>query len=144
MKRFWIYVTTCLFMFLSPPDGHADTAQLNGPVTAQVIDIYDGDTFTVEAHIWINQTLKTKVRLLGVDTPEIRSKCSHEKELAKQARHMIRQLIMDQPVILSGIRKDKYGGRVLANATTADGTDLATLLIRHGLGRPYDGGKRIS
>lgn len=51
-------------------------------VPATVVSVYDGDTFTVEARPWPGMTLRTSVRVRGVDTPEIRGKCQAEKDLA--------------------------------------------------------------
>ncbi len=43
-----------------------------GPVTGAVISVYDGDTLTVDASPWPGLTVRTSVRIDGVDTPEIR------------------------------------------------------------------------
>ena len=52
-------------------------------IVSKVISVYDGDTFRVNidslpAIVGKNIT----VRLNGVDTPEIKGKCQHEKDLA--------------------------------------------------------------
>jgi len=41
-----------------------------GPVSAKVIRVVDGDTFTVEAYPWPGLEAKASVRVNGVDTPE--------------------------------------------------------------------------
>jgi len=63
----------------------ADPA-ITGPVSAKVIKVYDGDTFTVEAYPWPGLEAKASVRVDGVDTPEIRGKCEAEKKKAIEAR----------------------------------------------------------
>jgi micrococcal nuclease len=60
--------------------------ELPGPIPAKIVSVYDGDTITVRAHIWLGQAVETKVRLDGIDTPEINGKCDAEKTLALQAR----------------------------------------------------------
>ena len=56
------------------------------PVQAQVATdalvtgAYDGDTVYVEAAIWPNMTWTGGIRVLGVDTPEIRGRCELEKK----------------------------------------------------------------
>lgn len=46
------------------------------PATAAlVVDAYDGDTLTVEAAVWPDWTWNGSVRVLGVNTPEIRGEC---------------------------------------------------------------------
>ena len=39
---------------------------------------------------------------------------------------------------------DKYGGRVVANAATRATPDISEALLKTGLVRPYDGGRRES
>ncbi len=55
-----------------------------GPIPADVIGVYDGDTLTVDAHPWPQITVRTSVRVRGIDTPEIRGKCSSEKAQASE------------------------------------------------------------
>ena len=57
-----------------------------GPIVATVVKVYDGDTLTVNAYPWPGMTVRTAVRVNGVDTPEIRGLCDAETELAKRAR----------------------------------------------------------
>ena len=113
-----------------------------GPVSAVVLRVIDGDTIAIRARIWIGQSVETKVRIAGVDTPELRGGCALEIELAIAARDLVVRVLGDQPATLRDVRYDKYGGRVLARVENNDGEDIAALLIAAGLGRPYDGGKR--
>lgn len=114
---------------------------LQGPIVADVVSNYDGDTITVRAHIWPGQTVETGVRVEGVDTPEIRGKCPKERRLAVVARDMTKRLVGAR-VQLRDIRPGKYAGRVVARVFISDGQDLAEVLIQNALGRPYAGGKR--
>lgn len=113
-------------------------------VSAEVQKVIDGDTLTVNAEIWPDLTHVGRVRVRGVDTPEIRGQCEQEKALALAARDFVRALLADQTVMLSEIENDLYGGRVLARVHLATGEDLADLVIDAGYGRPYEGGKRKS
>ena len=97
---------------------------------------------TVSARIWIGQTIETRVRLAGVDTPELRGDCDQERELAAAARDFVTARVGGGDVILWDVRYDKFGGRVLARVETGAGADLGSLMIGAGLGRAYDGGKR--
>ncbi len=115
-----------------------------GPVPARVLAVIDGDTIRVRARIWIGQEVETRVRLAGVDTPELRGKCARERELAAAARALVVESIGEGTVTLTDIRYDKFGGRVLARVATASGEDLATLLVGAGVGRAYDGGRRAT
>jgi endonuclease YncB( thermonuclease family) len=116
---------------------------MSGPVVADVLSVYDGDTLTVLAYPWPGINTHVSVRLLGVDTPEIRGKCDLERTLAQQARE-VALAALGTRVTLTNIRHDKYAGRVLADITLADGRSLADVLIASGLARPYDGGARQS
>ena len=113
-----------------------------GPVPAAVLEVIDGDTIMVRARIWLGQDVETRVRLSGVDAPEIKSRCAEERNLALMARDFVRNKVALARISLRDIRYDKYGRRVLARVITADGDDLAESLIRHGLARPYGGGSR--
>jgi endonuclease YncB( thermonuclease family) len=112
-----------------------------GPIVAAVVRVYDGDTLTVNAYPWPGMTIRTAVRVNGIDTPEIRGLCDAEKELAKQARDYVRATVGEH-VQLTNITLGKYAGRIIADVLLADGRSLAALLITEGLGREYDGGQR--
>ena len=118
---------------------------IKGPIEARVIDIYDGDTVTVRAKVWLGQEVEIKVRLNGIDTPEMRGKCPEEKVLAQQARAFTEARINESAtatVLLRDAQYGKYAGRVLGRLETANGEDLTTALIKANLGREYHGGKR--
>ena len=125
------------------PDGLPGNAEpVAGPVVAWVGEVIDGDTVLVRARIWLGQDVETRVRLLGIDTPELKARCGEEQRLALVARDFVRDRVLGRRVNLVDIRHDKYGKRVLSRVITPDGEDLGAALIRHGLGRPYDGGGR--
>ena len=115
-----------------------------GPVAARVLAVIDGDTIAVSARIWIGQHVVTRVRIVGVDAPELRGGCPRERALAVEARDFVLDAIDAGVVMLRDIRYDKYGGRVLARVENGNGQDLAALLVAAGLGRAYDGGARAS
>jgi endonuclease YncB( thermonuclease family) len=117
---------------------------LPGPVRADVIEVYDGDTLIVRARIWLGQVVSTKVRLAGVDAPELRGRCSREKLMARDARRFVERKLAGGGVTLRDIRFGKYAGRVLARVITAEGEDLGKALLAAGLARPYRGGRRGS
>ena len=111
-----------------------------GPITAHVVRVYDGDTITVDAFPWPDVTIRTGVRVDGVDTPEINGDCQAEKDLAVRARDFVRAQVGDT-VQLRNVRLGKYAGRVVADVWAGD-RDLAALIIAAGLGREYHGGAR--
>lgn len=114
-----------------------------GPLSGDVLSVQDGDTLNVSMHVWIGQKIETAVRIAGIDTPELKAKCDKERKLAIDARAELSSLVRSGKVILSSIKLEKYAGRVLANATTTNGIDIATHLINKGFARPYQGKKRV-
>ncbi|QJE73409.1 nuclease [Aerophototrophica crusticola] len=135
--------SVALLALLSAPAGAVE--RLSGPVPAEVLEVVDGDTLAVRATVWLNQAVETRVRVDGIDTPETRSRCKAEKELAQEAKARLKALVArgDAQVRLLDVQDDKFGGRVRARVVLADGTDLAKTLIADGLARPYKGGKRL-
>ena len=138
MKRI---ITLMLFSILAYTPCAAET--LPGPITAKVTRIIDGDTFDVRAQIWVGHYIETRVRLTGLDTPEIRGKCDSERQQARAAQDRLKHLIADKEIILENIENGKYAGRVLAAARTSGGLDIKDTLIAEGFARAYDGGKRL-
>ncbi len=120
--------------------GWRDT--IPGPVSALVVDVIDGDTVLVRARIWLGQEVETRVRLEGVDTPELRGKCQAARRLAREARAFVQAKVDGRQVLLSDIQYGKYAGRVVARIQTPDGEDLTEALIEAGLGHAYDGARR--
>ena len=129
------------FIIFAPVLAWTDPA-ITGPVAAKVVKVYDGDTFTVEAHPWPGITAKASVRVNGVDTPEIRGKCEEEKQKAIAAREFVKWLILGEVVFLQNVKYGKYAGRVVADVKLEGGANLADKIIGQGLGREYHGGAR--
>ena len=105
---------------------------------------YDGDTI-VSTYVPIPGLSAIRFRLLGIDTPEIRTaKCPEEKAAAYKARDFLTAEIKGKPTTVEFLRWDKYGGRVLVKVRNAQGEDLVAKLIAAGHGRAYDGGFKAS
>ena len=103
---------------------------------------YDGDTCYVLAPSLPEPLQKMSVRILGIDTPEIRGDCDEEKALAKQGRVVANREFREAETIeFRDLKWDKYGGRVLSNVYL-DGELYSQKLIDVGLARPYDGGTK--
>lgn len=139
--------------------GHADEAVLPRPAaetssatvppanpqagySAEVLRVVDGDTFEARVAIWPGLEVTTKVRLRGIDAPEMRSPCHGGRERAEAARSALAALLGEGRVGLRSVGPDKYGGRVVAAAFTTSTPDLGKALIEAGHARRYDGGRR--
>lgn len=103
---------------------------------------YDGDTCMMSLpgiHPLFGDHIP--VRLAGIDTPEMKGQCEREKQLARQARDLVRShLSRAGEIRLRKASRDKYF-RVDARVI-ADGADLSEILINQGLAVPYDGGAK--
>ena len=116
------------------------SAQMVMHIPAEVVRVVDGDTLEVRAYLWPGHTWLGKVRLRGIDTPELRGKCEIEKVMALDAKQFVETMI-GHTVILENVNKGKYAGRVVATVLVGD-DNLRDLLLLNGHGRAYDGGKR--
>ncbi|AYD03092.1 thermonuclease family protein [Neorhizobium sp. NCHU2750] len=117
--------------------------EISGPVSAEIIRVIDGDTLLVEAQPWPQQKMEVYVRIRGIDTPELKSKCQTIRAAASDARQMMEQLAGQSTHIqLIRISGDKYFGRIVADVIFADGQSAADNLLLAGLARPYDGGRK--
>ena len=112
--------------------------------TAVLLGCYDGDTCTVNIPGDMPSVFSESIpiRILGIDTPEIRGQCAKEKALAIKARDEARKFVVGKKVILSNVQRDKYF-RLVADMSTDEG-DLATRLLDLNLAVPYDGGTKSS
>ena len=109
--------------------------------TALYIRNYDGDTVRLMVQVWPDTYRAVNVRLLGIDTPEIRGQCKQEIEAAIEAREYVRATLQAANQIrVASYGLDKYG-RMLAEIFV-DGNDLGSMLRTNGMARKYDGGKR--
>jgi endonuclease YncB( thermonuclease family) len=80
------------------------------------------------------------VRLNGIDAPEIKGKSAEEKEVAKQARDFVSNLVLNKYVRLENIESEKYG-RILADVYIGD-VHLNELLLKERYAVKYDGGSK--
>jgi len=111
-------------------------------VAARVVSVLDGDTLVVRARLWLDQYLDVRVRLDGVDAPELRGRCPAERQLARRARAVVEAAVADAEVALTDIRYGKFARRVVARVSAAGVPDLSRDLLARGLARPYAGGPR--
>jgi micrococcal nuclease len=99
---------------------------------AEILRVIDGDTVEARIAIWLGQELVTKVRLRGIDAPELTGACASERAMAEAARERLTALIDARSVTLQEVGPDKYHGRVVARLVTAEGLDAGTALMAGG------------
>ncbi len=98
------------------------------PPTRQFCEAVDGDTIHCG---------EQRVRLIGLDAPELRARCEEEARLAQAATERLRHLL-EGGVTLEQAGQDRFG-RSLAVVRDQRGEDVAAVLIREGLARAYHG-----
>lgn len=106
--------------------------------------VVDGDTIDVSIDlgfkVWLH---KERVRLLGIDTPESRTRNLEEKALGLAAKEHLKKLLPKRFIIKTS--KDGKGkfGRILAEPIV-DGVNICQQMIDEGHAREYFGGKKKS
>jgi len=113
-----------------------------GSIPAEVLRVIDGDTFEARVHVWPGLDITTKVRLRGIDAPELRARCPAERTKAEAARDALVAMLAEGAVGVSGVGLDKYGGRVVADARTRSVANVSAELLERGYARRYAGGHR--
>ena len=113
------------------PDGPAPTSSVAAGDPVKVVSVPDGDTIVVAVGDGTE-----RVRVIGIDTPEIGPKECFALEAAREAR----ALVQGRTVLLTADPtqddRDRYG-RLLRHVTMADGRSMAQVLISGGFGREY-------
>ena len=104
------------------------------PLQVRVQAVHDGDTFTA---VGVTDGIRYKVRLLGVDTPEVDLNGKSQGEPAIRARDFLKELMPANTVatISEDSEKDKHG-RILG-LILADGLDVNKEMLRQGWGYLY-------
>lgn len=86
---------------------------------ADIIDVYDGDTCTIDIDLGLHTWIKgEKIRLNRINAPELRGT---ERAKGLESRDFLRSLILNKKVIIETIKdkKEKYG-RYLAEIWLED------------------------
>ncbi|GMO33900.1 MULTISPECIES: thermonuclease family protein [Bradyrhizobium] len=116
--------------------GHPDVRE---PV--DVIRTIDGDTFLARVRQRDGRDLVVRVRLRGIDAPEMKASCQDEQDKAEAAARALRDLLGQGGVTITNLGPDKYG-RVLADVATRRTASVSAALLAGGFARSYNGGHR--
>jgi micrococcal nuclease len=106
--------------------------------SAKIISVYDGDTVTADVDLGFHVRKEIKVRLAGIDTPEIRGE-ERPKGLISKSR--LSELILNKEVVIKTYKdkQEKYGrwlGDIFIPESEISVNDM---LINEGLADPYMG-----
>ena len=108
-----------------------------------IVKVRDGDTFIINIPNIPDVFGKNiAVRIRGIDTPELNDKIEEIKSIAIKAKEELERLLFSGgKVILYNLGRDKYF-RLLASVKV-DNVDVAEYMIKKGLAKEYDGGKKV-
>ena len=114
----------------------------------KVLRVVDGDTVDVDIDLGFGIVLSDeRVRIMGIDTPESRTKDKVEKLFGKASKHRLESLLGEIAILKKQINKDgedmkgKFG-RVLGDFVTEDGRMATEVMIDEGHCVPYFGGSK--
>ncbi len=113
----------------------------------KIVRVIDGDTIDVDIDlgfgIWIH---KERIRLMGIDTPESRTRDAEEKKAGLYAKSVVQAFLPVGSMQTLKTVNDKTGkfGRILGDFYVYDGEEdrqvlLAEYMIKHYVGVEYDG-----
>ena len=127
---FWRHFSFPLLILLASVSGtsYARCAPDHIDEHVSIKYVHDGDTVILSD--------RRKLRIIGIDTPELATKKRAAEPLAEQAGEALRTLVRQHKQQLylrfDSVRLDPYE-RMLAHAFLADGTNLSEHLLHNGL-----------
>ena len=103
--------------------------------TAKLDRVVDGDTVDAELDLGFNIIYKERIRLMGIDTPESRTRNKVEKKLGLKSKARLKELISENKgnIILKTSKEGKGKfGRILGEVF-CDGVNVTLLEERNKL-----------
>ena len=118
-----------LFYFLLTEYADAACGPHKQPEWQRVEYVHDGDSLKL--------TDGRKIRLIGINTPEVASDSKPAEPFSAEARESLKSEIRqanNRVGLIYGVRRTDRYGRTLAHLFLPDGTNLTRKLLRQGLG----------
>jgi len=115
---------------------------------AKVVKVIDGDTVDVDIDLGFGIILSDeRVRIMGIDTPESRTRDKVEKTFGLAAKDRLKELLGKTTVLQTQINKngeDMKGkfGRILGDFVSNDQRMITDVLIEEGHAVAYFGGSK--
>src|SRR3990172_4491182 len=111
--------------------------------------VVDGDTVDLDLQLGFDLTLNIRVRMYGINAPEIHSKNAEEKKSGLVTMKRLEDLVLNKDVVVRTFKdKQEKFGRILAEIFNVDLTwnvsepSVNKILISENLAKEYYGGKR--
>lgn len=137
MKKIFVLYLLFLFVYTIQAKEYKDTIS-----DFEIVKVRDGDTFVINIkNIYDVFGEEIAVRIRGVDTPEKNDNREHIRKISFDAKKELEKLLFSgKEVILYNLGRDKYF-RILASVKVGD-IDVGEYLIKKGLAKKYNGGKK--
>ena len=104
---------------------------------AKLLNVVDGDTVDMDIDVGFNVKIKQRMRLKGINTPELHSQDLELRSKAIVAKEFVSAtLIVGTSYVINTYKEDKYG-RLLVDIYIKDSTTLNELLLTKGLAVPF-------
>ena len=114
----------------------------------KVLRVIDGDTVDVDIDLGFGVWLrKERVRIMGIDTPESRTRDKVEKKFGLASKAKLKELLKDGAILKTEVSKkgeDMKGkfGRILGDFILDDDRRVTEVLIDEGHAVAYFGGNK--
>lgn len=127
-----------------------DTITLLVPTKLSIYNMCSSNTIDLNSDTNLSNKIilnKIKVRLYGIDTPELKPKkdlSNREQHIlkAKEARDFLSGLILNKIIKVVFMSNDKYGRPLVKLYTLPYKLYLNDLMVKKGFAKKYDGGKK--
>ena len=111
---------------------------------ARLVRVVDGDTIDADIELGFSVFMRDRIRIMGIDTPESRTRNLAEKSWGLAAKHRLIELLAEADgvftLVTEDMEKGKFG-RVLGTIEV-NGKDANQSLIEENLAIPYEGGNK--
>ena len=108
----------------------------------KILRVIDGDTVDVDIDlgfgVWLH---KERVRMMGIDTPESRTRDLEEKAMGLEAKNYLTNKIKACDALRVKTEKDGKYGRMLGWLYEGD-ANINMIMVTDGYAWEYDGGKK--
>ena len=109
---------------------------------SSVAKVVDGDTVDLTLDVGFCMFTIQRIRISGVDTPEMTAKDETERKMANEAKAFVESwFAKNKQLTIKTTKDDKYG-RMLGEIKNDVGECINTLLVEKGYAWSYDGGTK--
>lgn len=110
---------------------------------ARVLRVIDGDTVDLDVDVGFDIHFNLRVRLAGINTPELNSRLIEERDKAQKAKQYVSEYLTQNngsvTINTEKDRKDKYGRYLVWIKLPWDTITLNDRLVQEGLATVYQG-----